>query len=372
MLKHTYRDEIEYMRTCTMPIVLCGAGSTCDFNLRYFRNLGIYPAAFADNSQHRQGAFVDDLPILSFEKIKEQFPGAYYYITTQMYYSIIHEQLVNGGVSEDYISRFDIVCQLQWEEGCSSWYADNKAAIEKINELLSDKLSKKVLRNRLEFLKTRDRHLMSAIRSEKQYFDSDLIDFTKVQTFVDCGMYTGDTIEDYIKVTGGNYKHIYGFEPDKAILENAKQNLSKYADIDFICKGTSDKNETVKVSSGLGVMQSIENGIFDPAKINKSFEICTLDDWSHPYNENIDLIKMDIEGAELDSLHGAKKLIQNKLPALAVCVYHKIDDIIKIPQYIYELCGDRYAFYFRHYSDNQTETVCYMIPDKYRKKTIDL
>lgn len=372
MLKRTYYDEIKFMRNCAMPIVLCGAGRTCEFNLRYFRNLGIYPVAFADNSQHKQGALVVDLPVLSLEKTKEQFPGAYYYITTQLYYSEIREQLVSGGVSENRISRFDIVCQLQWEEGCSDYYADNKSAIEKINELLGDKLSQKVLRNRLEFLKTRDRHLMSAIRSEKQYFDSDLIDFTKVQTFVDCGMYTGDTIEDYIKATGGNYKHIYGFEPDKDILENAKQNLSKYADIDFICKGTSDKNETVKVSSGLGVMQSIEKGIFDSAKTDKSFEICMLDDWFSSYNENIDLIKMDIEGAELDSLRGAKNLIQSKLPVLAVCVYHKIDDIIKIPQYIYELCGEKYAFFFRHYSDNQTETVCYMIPDKYRKGTIDL
>lgn len=45
---------------------------------------------------------------------------------------------------------------------------------------------------------------------------------------------------------------------------------------------------------------------------------------------------MDIDGAEYDALEGAKKTIIEYQPTLAVCVYHKRDDLINIPLLIKE------------------------------------
>lgn len=49
-----------------------------------------------------------------------------------------------------------------------------------------------------------------------------------------------------------------------------------------------------------------------------------LDDLFH--NTKIDFIKMDIEGAEMQALHGAEKLIAQHHPKLAVCTYHNAID----------------------------------------------
>lgn len=48
------------------------------------------------------------------------------------------------------------------------------------------------------------------------------------------------------------------------------------------------------------------------------------------------------------------------LPALVVCVYYRKGDLLEITNYIMAL--DKVCqIYLRHYSDNQTETVCYAV-----------
>ena len=42
-----------------------------------------------------------------------------------------------------------------------------------------------------------------------------------------------------------------------------------------------------------------------------------------PVKEKISFIKMNIEGAEVDTISGGKNHIENDTPKMAICVYHK-------------------------------------------------
>ena len=77
----------------------------------------------------------------------------------------------------------------------------------------------------------------------------------------------------------------------------------------------------------------------------------------------VDYIKLDIEGAELDMLHGAAKTITRYKPRMAISAYHKRDDLWTLANYVKSLRSD-YEFKFRHYRIDCTN---YLFNDEHRK-----
>lgn len=77
----------------------------------------------------------------------------------------------------------------------------------------------------------------------------------------------------------------------------------------------------------------------------------------------VDFIKMDIEGSELDALHGAEKTIRQFKPKLAISLYHKPEDFVAIPKFLNDLKLG-YEFYLDHHTIHFWETVLFAIPRK--------
>jgi FkbM family methyltransferase len=85
----------------------------------------------------------------------------------------------------------------------------------------------------------------------------------------------------------------------------------------------------------------------------------TLDEWVERAGiERVDLIKLDVEGAELRVLKGAERTIRRERPTLAVCVYHDDADLVDIPGYLADL-DVGYRFFLGHYTAGADETVLF-------------
>lgn len=74
--------------------------------------------------------------------------------------------------------------------------------------------------------------------------------------------------------------------------------------------------------------------------------------------DKVTFIKMDIEGSELEALRGAVNVIKRDKPRLAICIYHKPEDMYEIPFWIKETVPE-YKLYIRHHTDGILETVLY-------------
>jgi len=92
-----------------------------------------------------------------------------------------------------------------------------------------------------------------------------------------------------------------------------------------------------------------------------SIKTMSIDDVIKDNNlHGVDFIKMDVEGAELESLQGAINTISCYRPKLAIAVYHRPDDIVRIPRFIDSL-DLSYKFYLDHFTIYGEETVLFAI-----------
>ncbi len=92
-----------------------------------------------------------------------------------------------------------------------------------------------------------------------------------------------------------------------------------------------------------------------------SFTMTSLDDYVIGKDmRRVDVIKMDIEGAEMGALEGATQIIRKFKPRLSISAYHKPDDLWEIPHKLKEQNGD-YKLFFGHHSPIQWESVYYAV-----------
>ncbi|MGB5867586.1 MAG: FkbM family methyltransferase [Arcobacteraceae bacterium] len=231
-------------------------------------------------------------------------------------------------------------------------FINNKEQYQQTFELLADKKSKKVFEKVINFKISFDFDFMQGFTNnhEEQYFDCELIAPITNITFVDGGAYVGDTLPNIIK-NFPDFKKIYCIEPNSLHINIAKRDFISYENIEFINCGLGDKkSETIENND------TQNNCSHDYQGLN----INSLDNLIH---EKIDFIKLDIEGAEQDAIEGARNIIKNYTPILAICIYHKAEDWYKIPQKVLAINTD-YKIYLRHYMEGIYETVMYFIPIK--------
>lgn len=267
ILDEEYKGEIYKMQHTVSPIILVGAGCTSDFVLEQFNEMNIYPVAFCDNDRNKVGQIIAGLPVMDIKETRRKYPDAFFYITTQLYYSVLRSQLVSEGLEEEKISKYDLIIQMKWEMDFLKYCEEHEMELEALYEVLADDESRRVLRNKLAFYRTRNREYVTEIRGERQYFDSGIIDFSQIHSFVDLGMYTGDTIVEFLKYAETKCE-IWGFEPDENIALKAEYILQNHMEknIHIVRKATSDCNGVVPISSSLGVMQSIAEGTWEHGK----------------------------------------------------------------------------------------------------------
>ena len=190
------------------------------------------------------------------------------------------------------------------------------------------------------------------------YFE-DMFTRTGDEVIVDCGGYTGDTLQYYLDKVGGAFAAYHVFEPDP-------RNFQKL--LDYVASlppqtAARVKPERKAVSHTPGKLDFDGRGALESRVHTRG----TISVESVPLDmalEGVDptLIKMDLEGFESFALLGARNTIRRARPVLSICVYHYPFDLWELPLLINSFCKG-YRFFLRAYEE-MFDYVCYAVPEE--------
>lgn len=187
---------------------------------------------------------------------------------------------------------------------------------------------------------------------ECQYFDLPYLKPSDSEFFVDVGCFDGSTVRSFIKWAQGTYQEILSFEPDTKCFNVCKEALADVKGLNLDKRDLwNEKCELAFSAAGDSTSKIVESG-------GEKIDTVCLDEVVE--KKRVSFIKMDIEGAEKQALLGAADTIRKYRPKLAICIYHKPQDIWEIPELILEMNPD-YHLYIRHYSLREAETVLYAV-----------
>ncbi len=218
---------------------------------------------------------------------------------------------------------------------------------------LADDRSRSVLDAALGYRLTLDPTPLAPVVEWDLYNPAGLLSYGEDEVYVDAGAYDGDSIRLFIERVGGRYARILAFEPDKNTFKRLAANFAGEPRIEPINAGLHRRSATLHFDNA-GTRGSIlvgSGGIEVP--------VVGLDDVLK--GDRVTYIKMNIEGAEIEALRGARDSIRRWWPKLAISAYHHPADLWQIIETISEIEPD-YRLYLRQHDGGINETVVYALP----------
>jgi FkbM family methyltransferase len=353
--------------TAGRPLVLYGAGARGRQALAALRSAGIEPVAFADAAAKNGAPDIEGLKVHSPASAAALYGRTSAFVVT-VFRPDVHYPTVRAALQAAGCERVVSFVLFAWRhqgpyipyyaldvpDSIPTMAGEIRAAFD----LFSDAASVREYVSAVRWRLLGDYDTVPPPSTNEQYFDDDLFRLRADESFVDCGAYDGDTIRAFLVHASDDFRRIHALEPDPGSFARLKAFSvglpeAQRARVDSLPYASGAGRATLKfAANGQPSACASENG-------DVQVEVRALDEILS--NERPTYIKMDVEGAEPDSLRGAAEIIRRHRPVLAVCVYHHRDHIWQIPLQVSRLVQD-YRYHLRRYGHNFWETVLYAVP----------
>ena len=222
----------------------------------------------------------------------------------------------------EYFERFPLWGTLHPERGNFDTLERRAAVLKRhsydflwLYRRLDDYLSKRTLTAILLNWAILDLNYLQKVKSIfPDYWEPDLFPTNEDDVLVDVGAYTGDSIAQYVQMYGKGYKRIYAYEVSSescAAIHNTVKSMGLH-DVVVCNKGAG--SEPGELFLNPSAADASANQLSAEETSGQRVQVVPLDD---DLPEPITFLKMDIEGAEWDTLLGCQRINTPNLPSVS-------------------------------------------------------
>ena len=322
------------------PVALYGTGNGADKVISMILGpLAVAPAAFfASDGFVRHRTFAG-LPVESCAEVSSRLGDD---VDVLMCFGSDREEVISFAESLDGKFNFAIPDVPLYGEGLfdRAYVTEHSDELYEVRSLLADGYSRELFDESVLYRLTGKMKYLQRTESVGDSYRS-LFAGREIVAAVDGGAYRGETSRMWREVFPAREK-IYAVEPDARTA--AKFEPPCGCEVELINAALTDHcGEEIFHSSssrGAGIAGKNRRGR------DEAVRCVTLDS---VVTAPVDLIKLDVEGFEERALLGARGVMKEYAPSLAVSLYHRTDDIWKLPLMIKDFSREYAAakFYLR-------------------------
>ena len=312
------------------PILIYGMGNGADKIIAFFERYGIeYSDVFASDGFVR-GHMFRGKRVISYSEAVEKYKIFDIVVSFGTRLPDVMERIYSLEANHRVYAPDVPVCD--GEIFNEEFFDSHSDELYFARELFEDEKSKEIFDDIVRFKLTARLSYLRSTECDEVTADS-CLRLEKYKTYVDLGAYNGDTVKKYTALCP-NLSSIYAFEPDK-------RNFKK---LTALCEELTGVNTTTLNCAAYScdtVLSFSASGNRNSSAASKgSFQHKTVEiEGKAPDSvcDSADFIKFDVEGMEFEALLGCKHLIANHHPDMLVSMYHKSEDLYKLPALVKNL-----------------------------------
>ncbi len=341
-------------------IIIYGAGYCGVMFAELLQQSGLHAECFFDRDAFKTGRNFMGIPVRQPVFLDEDSLVVVCILRKGRLYEEIAQNLRKSGYRK-IIHIYELRNERWIFQGQSLILAPNKEQVrehftryENLRKCLSDEMSCRVLECIMCFLLESVDVEFPSLAMEEQYFAYDIYPKNSKEYVVDCGAFKGEVMRIFLEKNENGFMHYFAVEPDNTYLPFLQSVADQYGagKVEIKNCAVSDKREKLRMRNYAG-----ENSV-----VRADGEIQVQ---AYPLDELLEgrmctFLKIDVEGYDKKTIQGAKKVIQEQKPVIAVAAYHRESDFYEIFEILKSLYED-YHFYLRSYMNIQ-ETVLYAVP----------
>jgi FkbM family methyltransferase len=215
--------------------------------------------------------------------------------------------------------------------------------LNEVYNMLSCEFSKQLYTDVISYKLSGNPDYVSRITTERKTA-LDWLELSSRERYADLGAYNGDTVEELYNYAGG-FGSITAFEPDRKNFDKLQKKIAAmglYSITEAHNLSAWKEKACVGFSGNSGRGSSIANG--GGAMLNAD----ALDNILN--GEAVTFIKYDVEGSEYEAVLGSMNAIKRYSPKLIVSLYHRSEDIFRLPLLVrainpgYQFCLGRHKY----------------------------